>query len=166
MSILISFPILLITVILQTTAVSRLPLVNGSADLMLIVLAAWGIHDKGRTAWIWAIIGGLMMSIVSATPWILVMIPYLVVAVSAQLLHSRIWQSPILAMLVITILGTLLQHILEITMLRFNDIAMNVATILGAVTVPSLVLNLILALPIYILVRDIGRWVYPAEQYE
>ena len=50
MSILISFPILLITVILQTTAVSRLPLVNGSADLMLIVLAAWGIHDKGRTA--------------------------------------------------------------------------------------------------------------------
>ena len=44
-----------------------------------------------------------MTSFVSAVPWFAIIIPYIVVALSAQLLHGRFWQSPILAMLLITI---------------------------------------------------------------
>jgi cell shape-determining protein MreD len=166
MDIIIAFPVLLFTILLQVTAISRLPLVHGTADLVLLTLIAWGIHTKKNNAWIWALIGGLILSIFTAVPWMAVLIPYIVISLSAQLLHGRFWQSPILAMLLITILGTFMVQLTTMSVLNFNDIPVNFTLAMESITFPSLILNLILALPIYVMVKDVSQWVYPMMENE
>jgi hypothetical protein len=166
MDTLIAIPVLLVTLLLQVTAVSRLPLVHGTADLTLLVLIAWGIHTKKNNTWSWALIGGLMASVFTAVPWLAVIIPYVVIALSAQLLHGRFWQSPLLAMLLITILGTFVVQLTTMSVLNFNDIPVNFTLALESITFPSLILNLMLALPVYIFVKDLAKWVYPVMENE
>ena len=161
MDTLIAIPVLFLSLLIQVTAVSRLPLVHGSADLVLLTLIAWGICTKTNNAWIWALIGGLMSSFVSAVPGLAVIIPYIVVAFFTQLLHGRLWQSPILAMFLITILGTFVVQLTTMTVLNLNDIPINFALAIEAIIIPSLILNLILALPVFIVLKDISRLVYP-----
>jgi hypothetical protein len=161
MDTIIAIPVLFITVLIQITTVSRLPLVHGSADLVMLTLVAWGIHTKTNNTWSWALIGGLITSLVSAVPWLAVIIPYFVVALVAQMLHGRFWQSPILVMLLITILGTFVVQLTTMTVLIFNDIPINFALAIEAIIIPSLILNLILALPVFIIIKDLSRWVYP-----
>jgi cell shape-determining protein MreD len=166
MDTIIGIPVLFITLLIQITAVSRLPLVHGTADLVMLTLTAWGIHTKKNNVWIWALIGGLMTSFVSAVPWLAVIIPYIVVALSAHLLHGRFWQSPILAMLLITIFGTFVVQLTTVSVLNFKDIQVNFTLAFEAIIIPSLILNLILALPVFILVKDISQWIYPAVENE
>jgi hypothetical protein len=166
MDTLVAIPILLFTILLQVTAVSRLPLVHGTADIVLLTLIAWGIHSKTNNAWIWALIGGLLASIFTAVPWLAVVIPYIAIAFSAQLLHGRFWQSPILAMLLITLLGTFVVQLTTMAVLNFNDIQVNFTLAMESIIFPSLILNLMLALPIYLIVKDISRWVYPVMNNE
>jgi rod shape-determining protein MreD len=166
MDTLVAIPVLLVTIILQVTAVSRLPLVHGTADLVLLTLIAWSIHSKAKNAWIWALMGGLMASFFTAVPWLAVVIPYVLVALSAKLLHSRLWQSPILAMLLITMLGTFVVQLTTMSVLNFNDIPVNFNLALESITLPSLILNLILALPVYIFIKDVSQWVYPVMENE
>jgi hypothetical protein len=166
MDTLIAIPVLFITLVMQITAVSRLPLVHGTADLVMLTLAAWGIHTKTNNAWIWALIGGVMTSFVSAVPWVAVIIPYLLVAFFAQLLKNRLWQSPISEMFLITILGTFVVQLTTMGFLNFNDIPVNFAIAMEAIIFPSLILNLFLSLPVYILIKDISRWVYPVFENE
>jgi hypothetical protein len=45
--------------------------------------------------------------------------------------------------------------------LNFNDIPMDFALAIEAIIIPSLILNIILALPVFIVIKDISRWVYP-----
>ena len=163
---LIAIPVLFISLLIQITAISRIPLVHGTADLVMLTLAAWGIQTKTNNTWIWALIGGLMTSLVTAVPWIAVISPYLVVAILAQSLHSRLWQSPILAMFLITILGTFVVQLTTLGFLNFNDIPVNLGLALEAIIIPSLILNLFLALPVYILIKDISEWVYPIIKNE
>jgi hypothetical protein len=54
MDTLIAIPVLFISVLMQITAISRLPLVHGTADLVMLTLVAWGIHSKTNNTWIWA----------------------------------------------------------------------------------------------------------------
>ena len=166
MDTIIAIPVLLITILLQVTAISRLPLVHGTADLLLLTLIAWGIHTKKNNAWKWALIGGLIASVFTAVPWLAVIIPYLLITLSAQLLHGRFWQAPILAMLLITILGTFVVQLTTMVVLNFNDIPVNFSVALESITFPSLILNLMFALPVYVFIRDVAQWVYPVMENE
>ena len=51
MGALAAFPVLIITLMLQLAIISRLPLLHGTADLMLLVLVAWALQERVRTAW-------------------------------------------------------------------------------------------------------------------
>ena len=166
MDTLIAIPVLFLALLIQVTAASRLPLLHGTADLVLLTLIAWGICTKTNNSWIWALIGGLMTSFVSAAPGLAVIISYIVVAFLAQLLHGRLWQSSILAMFLITILGSLGVQLTTMVFLKFNDIPLNSALALEAIIIPSLILNLILSLPVYLLIKDISKWVYPEVEFE
>ena len=166
MATVIAIPLLLLSALLQMVAISRLPLVHGSADLVLLVLAAWGIHDKATNAWQWALIGALIISFTSALPWPAIFLPYLTVALLARQLHSRIWRTPIFAMLLVTIAGTLFQHILAFISLQLSNVPIDFSNVLGNITLPSLILNLILALPMYLVIHDVVRWIFPIEDYE
>ena len=62
---LVAVPVILLTVILQSAVISRVYLLSGSADLPLVMLAAWALQDGVDSAWHWAIATGLLVGFIS-----------------------------------------------------------------------------------------------------
>lgn len=163
---LIAFPLIALAVILQSAVVSRMTLLSGYADLLLILLAAWALQAQVRSAWHWALAAALMVGYVTRLPWPVTAAGYFVVVFIAQLLQRRIWQAPLLAMFSVTIAGTLLMHLMSYAALVFGGSPIPLGDALGFVTLPSLLLNLLFAIPMYAFMRDLAQWVYPGEEVE
>jgi rod shape-determining protein MreD len=161
MATLISIPVLGGLLILQTTLVSRLPLLHGTADLLLLAVAAWSLHKRVETAWQWSIVAGLLFTVASALPMGAAIAGYLLVTALAMLLRQRIWQAPVLALFVTIFFGTWIIHAISIVSLRLTGNPLDVADALNLVILPSLLLNLLLAVPVYGLIGDLANWLYP-----
>ena len=163
---LIAVPVIILAVILQSSIVSRMTFLAGFADFPLVMLAAWALQDEVETAWHWAIATGILVGFVSAIPWLVPLSSYLFVIALAQVLQRRIWQAPLLAMFSITFLGTVGSSFFSLVVLRFSGISLSAADVLGVLTLPSILLNMLLAIPVFAVMRDLARWVYPAPEVE
>lgn len=163
MPLLVSIPVLGLLVVLQSAIVSRIPLLHGTADLMLLGLIAWAVHSRVKTAWQWALIGGLMISFVSAAPSLVAMLGYPLATAVALALRRWVWQVPLLAMITATLAGTLIIHALTVLGLRFYDTPISLVEVFNLITLPSAILNLLLAVPIYAIISDLANWVHPEE---
>lgn len=163
---LIAIPIVILTVILQSAIVSRLPLLDGSADLSLVVLAAWALQDGVETAWHWALAFGLLVGFVSALPFFVPVVGYLFIALLARGLQARVWQIPLLAMLSVCLIGTAFFHAISLGALKTLDAPLEISNALGWITLPSMLLNSLLAIPVFTVMRDLARWVHPPLESE
>ncbi|HOU43366.1 MAG TPA: hypothetical protein PLU04_03450 [Anaerolineaceae bacterium] len=163
MAILAGIPILGIILMLQLGIISQLPLLQGTADLILLVLVAWALQDQVTSAWEWGILGGVMVSLVTATPFYVVIFSYLLVILIARMARRRIWQMPLLVMLILTFLGTLVFHLVSIVVFQIMGSNLPLRESLTLVTLPSALLNLLLAFPVYTIVADLAKWLYPTE---
>ncbi len=163
MAILISIPLFALVTVLQSTILSRMPLLQGSADLFMLVVIAWALQERVRTAWHWSLIAALTMGFVSILPYYVPLITYLGITALTLAIRRRIWQQPLLAMVVITLTGGLFSHIISAIALRLSGTVLPWLDVLQLITLPSLLLNLLLSLPVYVVIRDIAQWVYPEE---
>jgi len=163
---LIAFPLLAFILAIQMAITSRIPLLGGYADLMLVAIASWSTRRYVKTAWHWAIIGGLFVGITSALPVAVPVIGYLLMVLFARLLVQRIWQAPLLALFVIVFFGAILFHLLSFLVLRLSGSPIPLGDALSVVTLPSLLINLFLALPAYPIFRDLAMWVYDEMEEE
>jgi cell shape-determining protein MreD len=162
-AILIAFPILGGLMMFQSAVASRIPLLHGSVDLVLLALVAWALQKRVNTAWHWALIGGLIFSLASALPIGVMLFGYLGTIGLAELLKRRVWHIPILAMFVTVFLGTLITHIFSILALLLTGTPLPWLQTLNLVTLPSLLLNTLLAVPMYAIIGDLAGWLYPQE---
>ena len=163
---LIAVPVILLAVTLQSAIVSRVNLLSGIADLPLVMLAAWAMQEEVETAWHWAIAAGVLVGFVSGLAWFVPVLSYLFVIALAQVLQRRVWQAPLLAMFSVTFLGTIGLSFFSLVVLRFSGIALPVVDVFGLVTLPGILLNMLLAVPVFAVMRDLARWVYPAPEVE
>jgi hypothetical protein len=163
---LVAFPVILLTVILQSAVISRVYLLSGIADLPLVMLAAWALQDGVDSAWHWAIATGLLIGFISGIFWLVPVAGYVAVVVLAYLFQRRVWQAPLLAMFTITFIGTILVSFLSVGALSFTGVDMPISDVLGLVMLPGVLLNMLLAIPVYAVMRDLARWVYPAPEVE
>lgn len=160
---LIAIPLLVVLSVVQTAIVNRLPLLHGTADVMLLTISAWALNERVTSAWFWAVLGGALISFISATPYYAPLLGYLAITLIARLLRRRIWQTPILAMFVVTFMGTFIMHALYALTLFVQGISVDWRVSLNLITLPSLLLNMLLAIPVYAVVSDLAEWVYPVE---
>ena len=163
---LVAVPVILLTVILQTAVISRVYLLSGIADLPMVMLAAWALQDGVDSAWHWAIATGLLIGFISGISWVVPIVGYMTVVLLAYLFQRRVWQAPLLAMFSITFIGTILVSLLSVGVLRFSEVDLPISDVLGLVMLPSVLLNMLLAIPVYAVMRDLARWVYPAPEVE
>jgi hypothetical protein len=161
---LIAFPLLILAVILQSSIVSQIKLISGYADLMLIILAAWALQERVTSAWHWGVLACVFTGFVSNMPWLVLIIGYFAVVYMAQVLQKRVWQAPLLAMFSVTFAGTLMMHLVSFVVLRLSGTPFAFGDVLGLITLPSLLLNMLFAIPVYTFIRDMARWVYPFEE--
>jgi cell shape-determining protein MreD len=161
---LVAFPVLGLAFILQMAILSRMTLLSGVVDLVLLVIVAWSLQEQVKSAWHWAGLAGLMAGFTSGLPPYIPLVTYLLTVGLSRFILRRIWQTPILALFGVTFLSTLAMNLVTFiglfvggTLLPFDDV-------LALITLPSVFLNLLFILPVHALVRDLALWVYPVEE--
>jgi cell shape-determining protein MreD len=161
--ILVAIPVLGLAVMLQTSIIGRINLLNGAADLVLLILAAWGLQERVRHAWIWGAAAGLLVGFVSGIPWYVYLVSYLVVVGMARLLAHRVWQAPLLAMFTVTLIGTLVLLMLTYLERSLFEVSLVFNLSFMQIILPSILLNLLLAIPVHALIRDLANRLFPEE---
>ncbi len=160
-AVLIAFPILGALLIFQTAVLSQAPLLRGTTDIVLVALVAWALQKRVRHAWHWAVIGSLMVMYVSAAPPGVYLVGYLLTVGLTLALRNRVWQLPVLAMLVATFAGTMIVHLISIVALQVIGVTFSFWDAINLITLPSVLLNLVTAVPFYALFGDLAEYLYP-----
>ena len=166
MAILVGIPVLALAVILQSTVFSRVALLNGTVDVVLIVIASWSLNDRVEDEWVWALMAGSMVGFVSAIPFWTPILVFLLVTAIGVYLKRRVWQIPVLALFVTILFGTVILHLLSIAVLSVVQAPVPLGQAFNLIILPGLLLNLLAAIPIHGVVREIAAWLYPKELEE
>jgi len=160
---LIAIPVLASAFMVQTAVVSRITLVSGAADIVLVILVAWALQEQVKSAFHWAILAGLMAAFVSGLPPFVLLLAYLIAVGLARYVLHQTWQTPVLALFSVIFFSTLLLHLITYAVLVISGTPISFNDALALITLPSVLLNFLIALPIHSFIRDIALWVYPLE---
>ncbi len=160
-SYLIGFTGFLLTAVLQMSIFSQWKILSGSADIVLLFVVAWCLHDRNKQLWLLVIVMAGIAGSISALPAYFPIVVYLFVFRVSKLFQARLMQSPLLSMLVLTFAATLLQLILSMGYLFVIQVDLNFSDALVEVALPSVLLNMLLAIPIHAIVREIGVYAFP-----
>jgi len=161
---LIAIPVLALALMLQMAVISRIALLSGAADLILLILVAWALQEQVESAWHWAVLAGLLVGFVSAAPPLVSIIGYLLAVAFARFVIRQIWQTPILALFSVTFFSTLVYHFVTYLILSITGTPLPFEDVLALIVLPSVFLNLLLSIPVHSLIRDLALWVYPLEE--
>ena len=162
----VSLPIMLIFSVIQTVAVSRIKLMGGSADIILLAIVSWGVSEEDNSVFYWALVGGIFISFISAMPTTAVIASYLFVAVITRVFQKVLWQAPILAILLSAFVGTIAKFTIDMIALQFMGVELTLSTSIKIMLAPNLILNLFILFPIYLIMSDLARRISPKEEYE
>lgn len=160
---LVSVLTLVVFIILQTTVFSQARLISGTADLILLFLAAWSLQEKIKNVWLLTVFAGVLISVVSAMPFYAPLFGYFGVVGISKLIQRRVWRTPLMAMVLVVLLGTFFQQALYVILLQVTGFPIPWVQSLDSVMLPSVLLNLIFALPIYAIVNELAGRIAPQE---
>jgi hypothetical protein len=161
--ILITIPVMIFTGIFQATLFSRIHILNGTADIILLMIIAWSLHPHTKYSWLWLLSGSLIMTYLSAIPMYGYFITYTIIWILIQFLKSRFWQMPIILMVFVTIIGSIVSAAVSYFVLFINDIQPELQTTLTQIMIPSLTLNLLFCIPVYGILNDWANSLYYKE---
>jgi hypothetical protein len=150
-----------LAMMLQYGVFSRWMILSGSPDLVLLLIIALCLHQKHRRFWILILIMGGVVGFVSALPFFIPMVVYMAVYLASFGLKQRVWQTPLLAMFLLTFGATILVNFLSIAVLFIQRIPFNFSIALVNVVLPSVFLNMFLAIPVHAIMRELSVWLYP-----
>lgn len=151
----ISVPLMTLLVILQSTILSRFPILGITPQLVVLVTLAWGLLQGIDEGLIWAFVGGILSDLFSASPIgagaLALMVTVLVITLLQQLLPRGRAIMPLL----LTVIGLLFYLFLNLLLLRLSGTAPD-WTPLGIAPAYTLI-GALFMLPIYWLLYAISR---------
>lgn len=153
MGYLIAIPLLGILAAFQSSIMPALRLQSGQADLILLVVLAWAVHARYEESLWWALVGGIMHDLLSIVPLGASAFGLLIMVFIIDTIRRALYQVNWLLWLVLVVLGTLLSEFIIIVVLAVSGYPSNVGVLLRSFVLPTLALHIVLALPVYALVR-------------
>lgn len=161
---LISF-LLLFALILQVAIVSDIHLLQGAADIILLVYIAWSINKKTKFNLELAIIAGMMFSFVTAIPYWIVIPSYIAVFILNRLIILKFFDISILKSVISILISTLGYLSLSYVYLWVvNGTTISISDAFGMVIVPSMLMNVVFSLPVFAVMREVIAILYPENE--
>ncbi len=159
----IGVPLMALMALIQSTMLSQFRFLSGRPDLILLVVIGWGLAGRTTESMVFAFFGGLILDLFSALPFGTHAIALVIVAFLVSLYEGRIWEVNILMPLGITLMGSLVYHMIILAVLYLSGRQIDITFAFGRVILPSTFLNIILAIPMAQAMAGIARRLYPAE---
>jgi len=163
LALLVGIPLLSLVAILQSTVISQVSLLQGTVDLMLITLLAWGLQAPLKNVWLWTILGGLLIGSLSSLPWWIWVSGYALSVEFALLLRKIIWPRPLSAMLVATFVGSWIMQFISLLTRVLNGVSISILQAINLISLPSLLLNLLAGLILFGFISDLVNSLFPPE---
>ncbi len=144
-----AIPILAAAAVLQSAFLARLRFLNGAADLVLMIVVAWSLVQRGNAGPVWALVGGVIADSLSGGPPGAITLSLVLVTLAITLTEGRFYRANWPVAMVTSVLSTLLYHLIYLAMLALADHPVDFANTLALVTFPSAILNFLLMFPVY-----------------
>jgi cell shape-determining protein MreD len=151
----------LVVVMLQFGVVSRTPLLSGTADLVMLYIIAWSLHQQSRRFWVLVLVFAVIIGAISVTPFFLSVASYMAIYYAGTRIKAQVWQTPLLAMFLLTFTGTLLLHAGYFVSAFIEGTVFDWRVVLTQITLPSVLLNMLLAIPVHAIITELVRMAYP-----
>jgi hypothetical protein len=158
---LIGFTGFLMTSMLQMSVFSQWKILSGSADIIILFIVAWCLHDRSKHLWLLVVLMAGLVGTLTALPAYIPLVVYLLIYRVSRLFQARLMQSPLLSMLVLTFAASLLQVLLNIAYLFVVRVDINFSDALVEVALPSVLLNMLLAIPVHAIIREVSIYAFP-----
>lgn len=164
MALIIGAVYILIACLLQVSLAWRLSLLQGPADLVLLVLLAWMLQEPAKADWRWGVLAGLILSLFSSLPFWVPLLGYTVTAAIVGVFETRIWQNSLLTLFTAIVVGIFCVQASTLMYLWLNADPIDILQAFNLVTMPSIILSMILALPVYALIGELTRMLIPPAE--
>ncbi len=140
-----TLPFLTSLALIQTTVLSRVDVLGGRPNLLLIVVLIWAVVRGMDEGLVWAFVGGLILDLLSGGPLAGTALALLAAAyLAGQSLGEEVG-SAALRVMVLAALGTLTYHVVLLLVLSWTGHPVSWGFSLARVGGPSVVLNAVLA---------------------
>jgi rod shape-determining protein MreD len=157
----IGIPILALAAIMNAAVMSRLQIGGGAPDLVFLVVVSWALLADVRDAMLWAVIGGVMQDWMSIAPLGASALGLVIVVFVADSLFGQVQRGNLLIPPLVAGVGTVVYHLGILIGLRLVGHAVPVTLGLAYVTLPTVIYNVILSLPVFRVVGLIYGWLSP-----
>ncbi len=157
----LGIPVLLLAAMLNATLMAEFRLAHGAPDLVFLLVVSWALLAETRDALFWAVVGGVLQDLFSIAPLGTSALGLVVVVALADALFGQISPRNLLIPLLVAAVGTLIDHLLILFTLRATGIFVPLQRGLLYVTVPTLLYNLLLILPVFYVVGRVHGWLTP-----
>lgn len=152
-----SFPLLFLAVVAQSSLVPQVRVLGGGPDLVLLLVLTWASDAELDEALVWAFVGGVMQDLLSAAPTgthTLGMIPMVAVV---YLLGRQVYRVGPLLLLGVLFAGTFVKEAVLWLVMSLSGYVGDPLALVPYVVLPSAVYNVAAGIPAYVVVRWVQR---------
>jgi rod shape-determining protein MreD len=157
----VGVPLLALAAVVQATVLARFHLFGGTVDLVLLLALSWTLVGEWQGGVVWGLIGGLFLDALSGGPFGASAFALVLVGGFASFTEGRFWRSHVLLPLATILAGTVIYHTTQIATLLLVGYPVNPAQSALTVTLPAVLFNTLLMLPVYHGVRWLHGAVKP-----
>jgi rod shape-determining protein MreD len=159
----IGIPLLALAAVVESTVLPDVrALSGGTLNLVLILVLSWTLAGDWSGGLVWGFIGGVLLDLLSGGPFGKSALALVLVAYVASWSEGQFWRSHILLPLAAALLGTLVYHVIVFFVLIVGGTRMDWLGALTGVLLPALLVNTLIIVPVFWLLRAVHEAVYPA----
>jgi rod shape-determining protein MreD len=145
----LSIPVLAVVVILQATLMPELSIAGGTPDLVLLVVLGWSLMAGYEQGLLWAVVGGILQDLISAVPVGTTSLALVLVVSLAALIVGQVHPRNLVYPPLVAAAATLVVHLVTEFVLVVTGRPLPFLGLLLSVTLPSMVYNLVVMVPVY-----------------
>ncbi len=160
---LVGVPTLAALGVLQATVFAQVRVLDGAPDLVLLAVVGWGITGHPRQAMSLGLIGGLILDLLSGLPLGVSSLPLILSAYIVSIGEGRFWEVHFLMPLGAVLAASIVYHGAGLGVLFILGRSPDLTFALSRVVLPSVVLNILLALPMAQMAQGLEARLYPPE---
>ena len=153
----------MIVSMLQLGIFSHIQILSGKIDLIMLGVIAWILQKRIEIVdiLIYILISLLILFFISAEPIFLLIMFYGAVGLLTYWIKNNVQQIPIVSMLIFTAIFTFIHLTIFGLYLQLLGTNIEAKSVFQIVILPSILYNLIAAIPMFLLTNELQHLVYP-----
>jgi rod shape-determining protein MreD len=157
----VGIPVLILAAILDVTLMAKLRIGGGAPDLVFLLVVSWALLSTMQEAMVWAVVGGVVKDTLSVAPLGTSALGMVIVVFIVDSLVGTVRRTNLVVPVPVIAVGTVIYHLSILAVLQIVGYGLPVGEGLLYVTLPTMVYNMILVLPVFRTMGSVQQWLAP-----